>query len=127
MFFFQGAWCADHSKAVAKDKNQYLMVDLYKPGIKVGMVETQGQSAYDNSVTKFSLSFSNDGVNWTPYGKVCDWSWPSKQHDDRTRFLSFESEDLHPCNYAITPSRESFGISSRPLSFLVNMTFSFCC
>ncbi|XP_074633955.1 coadhesin-like isoform X1 [Acropora palmata] len=66
----RGAWCADHSKAVAKDKNQYLMVDLYKPGIKVGMVETQGQSAYDNSVTKFSLSFSNDGVNWTPYGKV---------------------------------------------------------
>ncbi|XP_067044439.1 coadhesin-like isoform X2 [Acropora muricata] len=66
----RGAWCADHSKAVAKDKNQYLMVDLFKPGIKVGMVETQGQSAYDNSVTKFSLSFSNDGVNWTPYGKV---------------------------------------------------------
>ncbi|XP_015761892.1 PREDICTED: coadhesin-like isoform X2 [Acropora digitifera] len=66
----RGAWCADHSKAVAKDKNQYLMVDLYKPGMKVGMVETQGQSAYDNSVTKFSLSFSNDGVNWTPYGKV---------------------------------------------------------
>ena len=88
------------------------MVDLFKPGIKVGMVETQGQSAYDNSVTKFSLSFSNDGVNWTPYGKVCDGSWPSKQHDD-----SEESEDLHPCNYAITPSRESFGISSRPLSF----------
>ncbi|XP_068686644.1 coadhesin-like isoform X1 [Montipora foliosa] len=65
----RGGWCADHAKAVAKDTNQYLQLDLYSEKL-IGMVETQGQYYYPNAVSKFTLSASNDGVNWVPYGKV---------------------------------------------------------
>ena len=66
---FPGGWCADHAKAVAKDTNQYLQLDLYSEKL-IGMVETQGQYYCPNAVSKFTLSASNDGVNWVPYGKV---------------------------------------------------------
>ncbi|XP_068733303.1 uncharacterized protein [Montipora capricornis] len=65
----RGGWCADHAKAVAKDTNQYLQLDLYSEKL-IGMVETQGQYYYPNAVSKFTLSASNDGVNWLPYGKL---------------------------------------------------------
>ena len=68
-FFSPGAWCVDHAKAAAKDKNQYLQLDLGGPSL-IGMVETQGQYYYPNFITKFSLAFSNDGVTWSDDGKV---------------------------------------------------------
>ena len=67
--FTTGAWCADHAKAVAKDKNQYLQLDLGVPYL-IGMVETQGQFYYPNYVSKFALSFSDNGITWKDYDKV---------------------------------------------------------
>ena len=37
-------------------------------------METQGQSAYDNAMSKFTLSCSSDCVNWILNGKVFDGS-----------------------------------------------------
>ena len=70
--FTTGAWCADHAKAVAKDKNQYLQLDLGVPCL-IGMVETQGQFYYPNYVSKFALSFSDNGISWKDYDKVNMW------------------------------------------------------
>ena len=68
-FLLPGAWCVDHAKALAKDRNQYLQLNLGAP-TTIGMIETQGQYYYPNFVTKFSLNCSVDGVNWVSYGKV---------------------------------------------------------
>lgn len=68
-FLLLGAWCADHAKALAKDKNQYLQVDLGQT-FTIGMVETQGQYYYPNAVSKFSINCSVDGVTWFSYGRV---------------------------------------------------------
>jgi len=67
----RGAWCSDHAKAVAKDKNQYLQLDLGQV-TTIGLVETQGQYYYPNFVTKFSINCSVDGLTWFSYGKIMD-------------------------------------------------------
>lgn len=102
----RGAWCVDHAKALAKDRNQYLQLNLGAP-TTIGMVETQGQYYYPNFVTKFSLNCSVDGVNWFGYGKILDGNYDSNSRVDNhlnpaisvsyVRFLPVESSTDDVC------------------------------
>lgn len=63
-----GAWSAK-----TNDVNQWLQVDL---GQKIRMtgIRTQGRSDFDQWVTSFTVSYSNDGVNFTPYNPNTVWN-----------------------------------------------------
>ena len=53
-----GAW-----SALTNNANQWLQVDLNSFYIITGVV-TQGRQDYNQWVTAFSVSHSDDGVNW---------------------------------------------------------------
>lgn len=58
----QGGWSAG-----ANDKNQWLQIDLGASYTKVTRVASQGRNAADQWVTKYRLSYSNDGVHYQNY------------------------------------------------------------
>ena len=61
-----GAWSASSS-----DVDQWLQVDL-RAKTEVTAIKIQGRQDYDQWVTTFTISYSSDGTNFTPYqnGKV---------------------------------------------------------
>ena len=61
-----GAWSARSS-----DVDQWLQVDL-RAKTEVTAIKIQGRQDYDQWVTTFTISYSSDGTNFTPYqnGKV---------------------------------------------------------
>ena len=54
-----GSWSAK-----TNDVNQWLQVDLGTQYTKVTRVATQGRNGYSQWVTKYTLQYSNDGVNF---------------------------------------------------------------
>lgn len=63
-----GAW-----SALTNDLNQWLQVDLGS-ATRVTRVATQGSNAYNESVTKYKLQYSDDGVTFQFYKDVGDTS-----------------------------------------------------
>ncbi|KXJ11589.1 Neuropilin-2 [Exaiptasia diaphana] len=57
------AWCAEPNFRLGKE---YLEIDL-EVVTKVTKGATQGRSTYSQWVTKYSLSYSNDGTSWNQY------------------------------------------------------------
>ena len=66
-----GAWSAK-----ANDDKQWLQIDFGEL-VRVTKVATQGRQDADQWVTKFSLSYSMDGVYWAEY-KEMSVTWVSK-------------------------------------------------
>ena len=56
-----GAWCAK-----TNDGKQWLQIDFGEL-VRVTKVATQGQQNSNNWVTKFTLSYSMDGIHWAEY------------------------------------------------------------
>ena len=56
-----GAWCAK-----TNDGKQWLQIDFGEL-VRVTKVATQGQQDSNNWVTKFTLSYSVDGIHWAEY------------------------------------------------------------
>ena len=56
-----GAWCAK-----ANDGKQWLQIDFGEL-VRVTKVATQGQQDNNHWVTKFTLSYSVDGIHWAEY------------------------------------------------------------
>ena len=59
--------------ALTNDPNQWLQVDLGS-ATRVTRVATQGSNAYNESVTKYKLQYSDDGVTFQFYKDVGDTS-----------------------------------------------------
>jgi len=59
-----GAWSAQRL-----DQNQWLQVDFQKV-VKIDKFATQGRSGANQWVTKYTLSYSRDGIFWNEYSKV---------------------------------------------------------
>ena len=60
--FEGGSWSAHKN-----DLHQWLQVDLGSQYTKVTRVATQGRNAYSQWVTKYRLTYSDDGVNFQYY------------------------------------------------------------
>lgn len=58
---YVGAWCARHN-----NHNQWLKVDFRRP-MKITKIETQGRQDTNQWVTRYQLSYSQDGAHWTLY------------------------------------------------------------
>ena len=58
---YVGAWCARHN-----NHHQWLKVDFKKP-MKITKIETQGRQDTNQWVTRYQLSYSQDGAHWTLY------------------------------------------------------------
>lgn len=63
-----GAWSSK-----TNDVNQWLQVDLGQK-TRVTGIRTQGRSDFDQWVTSFTVSYSDDGVNFTPYNPNTVWN-----------------------------------------------------
>ena len=61
---FQGSWSAG-----TNDLHQWLQLDLRSQYTKVAGVATQGENDRDYWVTKYKLTYSDDGVNFQYYGE----------------------------------------------------------
>ena len=59
--FSSGGW-----KAATVDANQFLQIDFFSV-MEIHSLEITGNSAENMYVTTFSLSTSENLVNWTPY------------------------------------------------------------
>ena len=59
---FQGSWTAG-----TNDLHQWLQLDLGSQYTKVTCVATQGENDYKEWVTKYKLTYSDDGVNFQYY------------------------------------------------------------
>ena len=59
---FQKSWIAG-----TMDLHQWLQVDLVSQYTKVTRVATQGRNDFDQWVTKYKLTYSDDGVNFQYY------------------------------------------------------------
>ena len=57
-----GSWSSRES-----DNHQWLQVDLGSQYTKVTRIATQGRNAFNQWVTKYKLTYSNDGVNFHYY------------------------------------------------------------
>ena len=64
---FQGIFKAGSWSARTNDLHQWLQVDLGSLYTKVIRVATQGRNANSQWVTKYKLTYSNDGVNFQYY------------------------------------------------------------
>ncbi|XP_020631519.1 coagulation factor V-like [Orbicella faveolata] len=58
---YVGAWCARHN-----NHHQWLKVDFKQP-MKITKIETQGRQDTNQWVTRYQLSYSQDGAHWTLY------------------------------------------------------------
>lgn len=58
---YVGAWCARHN-----NHHQWLKVDFKRP-MKITKIETQGRQDTNQWVTRYQLSYSQDGAHWTLY------------------------------------------------------------
>lgn len=63
-----GAWSSK-----TNDVNQWLQVDLGQK-TRVTGIRTQGRSDVNQWVTSFTVSYSDDGVNFTPYNPNTVWN-----------------------------------------------------
>ena len=63
-----GAWSSK-----TNDVNQWLQVDLGQK-TRVTGIRTQGRSDFDQWITSFTVSYSDDGVNFTPYNPNTVWN-----------------------------------------------------
>ena len=68
-----GAWCAK-----TNDGKQWLQIDFGEL-VRVTKVATQGQQDGNHWVTKFTLSYSMDGIHWAEY-KENSVTWVSDNH-----------------------------------------------
>ena len=68
-----GAWAAKTNNG-----KQWLQIDFGEL-VRVTKVATQGRQDNDNWVTKFTLSYSVDGIHWVEY-KENSVTWVSKEH-----------------------------------------------
>ena len=68
-----GAWAAKTNNG-----KQWLQID-FGEHVRVTKVATQGRQDNDNWVTKFTLSYSVDGIHWVEY-KENSVTWVSKEH-----------------------------------------------
>ena len=59
---YSGAWSSLHL-----DEHQWLQVDFYGRYTRVTGVATQGRNSIDQWVTKYKLSFSEDGEDFQYY------------------------------------------------------------
>ena len=66
LHFKAGAW-----SPLTNDLNQWLQVDLGSV-TRVTRVATQGSNAYNETVTKYKLKYSDDGVTFQFYKDVGD-------------------------------------------------------
>ena len=68
-----GAWCSK-----TNDGKQWLQIDFGEL-VQVTKVATQGQQDGNHWVTKFTLSYSMDGIHWAEY-KENSVTWVSDNH-----------------------------------------------
>ena len=108
-----GSWTAG-----TEDHLQWLQVDLGSQYTKVTRVATQGRNDFAQWVTKYKLTYSDDGVSFHYYreqGQTADKVW--------LRFLSFYWGRLYFtqfiwCDDEKTHEDRSFKVPIRPTGFL---------
>ena len=58
---YVGAWCARHN-----NHHQWLKVDFRRP-MKIKKILTQGRQDTNQWVTRYQVTYSQDGTHWTMY------------------------------------------------------------
>ena len=101
-----GAWCA-----LNNDKNQWLQVDLGRY-TTVTHIATQGRSDSSQWVTKYSLQYSDDGVNFLWYKDSKDGSI-KVQHTHKTI-----KSDFSGCTLVLLFQSGSLRKSKEPSTYM---------
>ena len=84
----KGAWAAK-----TNNDKEWLQIDFGEL-VRVTKVATQGRQDADQWVTKFTLSYSVDGIHWVEY-KENSVTWVRKEHNHCKRAKKCEITNIH--------------------------------
>lgn len=99
---YVGAWCARHN-----NHHQWLKVDFKQP-MKITKIETQGRQDTNQWVTRYQLSYSQDGAHWTLYRhRSNDKVSRNKALMSNCLFQSEKKFDMHEVFLYKTKTKES--------------------